>query len=98
MKNPEKESPTIKKYRKKLESQLEEEHKQINAKSLDMAKRAIKESLVRHSEGRIQLKDKLFVLFDENQHPATPRSKFVLEKIRELKSESSEKKFNATQL
>lgn len=87
-----KESRQIKKARKKLKKQFASEEKKINAEALQRMDRAIHHYINRHAGERIDLKSKTFTLFDENKHPATPESKFVLEMLKDLQQEKPEQK------
>lgn len=72
-----KESAQIKKYRRKLQKQLENEKTQMTEAALKKAKDSMQLWISRHQSERINLKDKTITLFDENRHPARTESKFV---------------------
>jgi hypothetical protein len=103
--NPNKNSPEsskVKNYRKKLEESLIEEKKLFNPESLDKMKLSIHEWIDKHSLERINLKDKNIALFDENQHSASPKSKYILHLIADLKQDKAKlpkgRKFQAKKI
>ena len=77
MRSEAKESPQIRRYRRKIAEQLEHEHKIMNQGALVKTKQALQQWLSRHESDRISLEDKSITLFDENRHPEPPHSKFV---------------------
>jgi hypothetical protein len=77
MKQKEKESPQIKRYRRKLKEQIEHEHEIMNEAALKKVKQSIIQRLTRTNYERISLQDKTITLFDENRHPEPIHSKFV---------------------
>ena len=79
-----KESIQVKRARKKLQKQLQEEEKMVTPQALRKMSESIHLWLSRHSEERIPLKDKNITLFDENQHSAKIRSRFVTSLLKEL--------------
>lgn len=80
-----KESPHILKVRKKLQQHLAATDSLINADALKAMRKVIEHQLERQKAERINLKTKLFTLFDENQHPAQTESKFVARLMHHLK-------------
>lgn len=83
-----KESPHIEKARKKLREQLASEESKITPAALEKMTSAIKTWISRHSQERIDLKDKEFTtLFDRNQHPATVKSRYVSKLLDQLKGQ-----------
>lgn len=86
MKQKEKESPQIKRYRRKLKEQLEQEHAIMTESALSKVKQSIVQRLSRNTGERISLEDKSITLFDENRHPEPPHSKFVMELFAQLRS------------
>ena len=96
------ESSQVKKYRKKLEEALIEEKKLINPDSLNKMKASIHEWINKHSGERIDLKLKNIDLFDENQHPANLKSKYILHLLSDIKSNKKQptikRKFKAKKM
>lgn len=96
------ESSQVKKYRKKLEESLLEEKKMINPESLNKMKHSIHKWIDKHSLERINLKLKNIELFDENQHSANPKSKYILHLMSDLKENKKKlppvRKFKAKKL
>lgn len=86
MKQKEKESPQIKRYRRKLKEQIEHEHEIMNESALKKVKQTIIQRLSRNTSGRISLEDKTFTVFDENQHPEPVHSKFVNDLFNQIRS------------
>lgn len=87
-----KESPHVEKARRKLREQLEKESSQIVPAALAKMSSAIKTWISRHAQERIDLKDKEFVsLFDQNQHPATVKSRYVSKLLNQLKGQTKKK-------
>ncbi|MFQ5729023.1 MAG: hypothetical protein ACE5GN_01510 [Waddliaceae bacterium] len=84
-----KESRQVQKARKKLEKQLEAEHKLVNKKALDQMKKAIQIWIKRHKEDRIALLERPIELFDENRHSVQTKSKFVSHLIEKLRKEAN---------
>lgn len=74
-----KESAHVRKARRKLRQQLNEEHKKVNKKALEQMSISIKRWISRHAGERISLLSKTFTLFDENQHPAPPQDQYINE-------------------
>ncbi|HRD55278.1 MAG TPA: hypothetical protein PLC42_02665 [Parachlamydiaceae bacterium] len=79
-------SPQVEKYRKKLKKTLENEKKLINEEAIKKTKASIHKWLVAQSKQRISLKNKEINLFDEKQHPAITKSKFILKLSENLKA------------
>lgn len=86
MKQKEKESPQIKRYRRKLKEQIEQEHEIMNETALKKVKQSILTRLTRESSNRISLEDKSITLFDENRHPEPIHSEFVAELFNKIRS------------
>jgi hypothetical protein len=82
-----KESAQVKKARKKLKQQLDTEHKRITKEALDKMTESIQRWISRHANERLPLKDKSFTLFDENQHSARTKSKFIQHLLGDLKNQ-----------
>lgn len=97
-----KESNQVKKYRKKLEESIIEEKKLINPEAIKKMKDSIHQWINKHADERIDLKLKDIELFDENRHPAAPKSKFINHLLSELKQDvprkASVRKFKAKKL
>lgn len=100
-----KESSQVKKYRKKLEESLLEEKKMMNPEAIKKMKDSIHQWIKNHADERIDLKltDKDIELFDENRHPAAPKSKFINHLLSKLKEDKPVKpgtprKFKAKKL
>lgn len=77
------ESYQVQKARKKLEKQLQEEHKLINDKAIDQMKKAMAIWIRRHDDIRVKLHERL-ELFDENRHSVKSKSKFVAQLTKKL--------------
>lgn len=82
----EKESPQIKRYRRKIKEQLEHEHEIMNESALKKAKQSIIQRLNSNNAERISLQDKTVTLFDENRHPEPIHSKFVNDLFARIRS------------
>lgn len=82
------ESVQIRRARRKLKKQLQEEEKKITPEALQKVSESIYLWLSRHSEERIALKDKNITLFDENQHSAKIKSKFIDSLLKDLQRKS----------
>lgn len=80
------ESSQVQKYRKKLEKTIDNEKKLINQASIQKTKSSIHKWISDHSKERISLKNKGIALFDEKQHPAATKSKFILKLAADLKA------------
>ena len=86
-----KESPHILKVRRKLQQHLAATDSLVNADAIYAMRNAIELQLSRQKAERIDLKSKLFTLFDENQHPAQTESKFVARLLKQLKHPAQKK-------
>lgn len=86
MKKDAKESPQIRRYRKKLREQLDHEHEIMTQAALLKTKQALQQWLSRHEYDRISLDDKTITLFDENRHPEPIHSKFVKKLFDQIRS------------
>ncbi len=82
-----KESNQVKKARQKLKKQINEEHKKINPQSIQKMSESIKNWISRHASERVNLKDKSFSVFDENQHSAKVKSHFIRKLNNQLREE-----------
>lgn len=80
-----KESIQIEKARKKIKQQLQKADQKINPEALQATSRLIREQLQRKKAGRIDLKNRQIISFDENKHPAKTESKFVIKLIQQIK-------------
>ena len=69
-KNAAVESHAVKRARKKLEKQFEEERKSFTPEALQGVMEKMKMWINRHASERVSLKDKAIRLFDENQSVA----------------------------
>lgn len=92
------ESIQIKRARRKLKKQLQEEEKQITPQALQKMSQSIHQWISRHSDDRIQLKDKNITLFDANQHSAKIKSKFIDSLLKELSKENELSKSDSSVL
>lgn len=86
------ESLQVQKARKKLEKKLISEQKQLNIAAIEQMKRAIQIWISRHQTERVTLQEKTVELFDENQHSAKTRSKYVVHLLHKLRKETPPKK------
>lgn len=86
MKQKEKESPQVKRYRRKLKEQIAHEHEIMNEAALKKVKQSIIQRLSRPDAERISLQDKTITLFDENRHPEPVHSKFVNQLFAQIRS------------
>lgn len=80
-----KESRQVEKLRRKLKTQMAEEHKKINKKALEQMRITMKRWIQRHAGERINLLNKTFTLFDENKHPATSQDQYIASVAKRLK-------------
>lgn len=80
-----KESPQVKKARKKLKQQISEEHKHFTPKLLEKMSKNIEKWITRHASERVRLKDKSIVMFDENKHPEKFKSQFIAHLIKKIR-------------
>lgn len=78
-----KESPQVKKIREKLRKEIQKEHKIMTSKGLKEISKKVRALLQRQHPPSKSLKQKDVTLFDENQHPAAIKSKYIL-KLHEL--------------
>lgn len=96
------ESAHIKKYRKKLEAQMNKEKQLLSSEAIAKTKNSIHHWIQTHSKERLDLKSKTIDLFDENKHPAALKSKFILKLATKLKNNqqklSAPRKFNAKKI
>lgn len=83
-----KESAQVNKARKKIKRQLEAGEKRINPESLKVMREIIEKQIARHQLERVDLKERLVTLFDENKHPVQTKSRFILRLLGELKKGS----------
>lgn len=72
-----KESRQVQKARRKLQHQIQEEHKLVTANALNKVSEEIKTWIYRHAKDRVKLKDKDIRMFDENQHSEKTHSRYV---------------------
>lgn len=79
-----KESPAVQKARQKLKKRIQQEKKKFSPEVLRKITAALEYELARGSKERIHLKDKEIRLFDENNHPAAIRSRFVLNLLQDI--------------
>lgn len=95
-----KDSAQVQKYRRKLEKQIAIEKSKINPEKLNEIKKSIHKWITRHSNERIDLKDKTVRLFDENEHPAQTQSKYVQHLLNQLQKQEKKtsKPFDAKEL
>ncbi|HEY4831653.1 MAG TPA: hypothetical protein VIH61_03735 [Waddliaceae bacterium] len=85
------ESLQVQKARKKLEKKLISEQKQLNIAAIEQMKRAIQIWISRHQAERVTLQQKAIELFDENQHSAKTRSRYVVHLLNKLRKEEQPK-------
>lgn len=83
--NKERESPQIKRYRRKIKEQLEAESGMMTEAALAKVKKSITQRLSRTPE-RISLQDRTIALFDENRHPEPTHNKFVIELFAKIRT------------
>ena len=86
-----KESAQIKKYRKKIKSEILEQNKKITPAALKRMSSSIKEWITLHRLGQASLKKKSIV-FDENAHSEKSHNQFVIRLLTHLKNESRKEK------
>ena len=86
MKTTAKESAKVRKFRRKLQKQLDNEHALISESAIKQMKLIISQWISRHSKERVSLAHKSITLFDENQHSAAPESKYVQALLRDLRN------------
>lgn len=94
-------STQVEKYRRKLEHSITEEKKLLNIHAIENTKNTIHQWLNAHKNERINLKHKSINVFDENEHSAAPKSKFILNLISQIKANkniSSTRKFKASRI
>ncbi len=91
MKVKAKESPHVLKARQKLKQQIENEGKQLTGHALEKIRKTMRHWIERHAPERVDLKAKLVTLFDENRHSAKVENRFILKKLKDLKSRPSSK-------
>jgi hypothetical protein len=84
-----KESTQIQKARNKIKQQLQKAEKKMNPEALHAMSLLIREQLNRKKSGRIDLKNRQIISFDENKHPAQTESKFVIKLIRQIKQQQN---------
>lgn len=87
-----KDSRQVEKVRKKLEKVLQEEQSHFNNETLNEMRNSIHKWLNRHEPERESTEEKTFTLFDENKHSSEIKSKFVLNLLQELKTETDKEK------
>jgi lysyl-tRNA synthetase class I len=78
-------SHQISRARKKLEHQIERDRKELTQQALERIRRTIHRWIDRHAPERLSLRSKSITLFDENQHPAKIKNKFILNKLKNLR-------------
>ena len=83
-----KESSKIVKARKKLEGQMAVENKLITTQALGNIRKSMHDWIARHHGERVSLKKKSITLFDENEHPARPQNKFILNLLKNISSKA----------
>lgn len=86
------ESRTVRRARRKLKKQLNEERQLITPEALAGVSKSISRWIDRHSTERIDLKEKDIQLFDENKNPVAPVSKRVKELRGQLSAGISEER------
>lgn len=84
-----KESAQIQKARNKIKQQLQKAEKKMNPEALQAMSRLIREQLNRKKAGRINLKNRQIISFDENKHPAKTESKFIIKLIHQIKNQQN---------
>ena len=82
------ESLQVQKARKKLEKKMISEQKQLNIAAIEQMKRAIQIWITRHQTDRVSLQQKTVELFDENQHSAKTKSKYISHLLHKLRKEA----------
>lgn len=88
--NAAEESRQVQRARAKLAKIMDEEQEHYNKQELAKARKMIQAWIDRHSDDRVDLKEKSFQLFDQNKHPAKTTSRFVLALRSQLTQEVSE--------
>lgn len=86
-----KESVQIQKARKKIKQQIASADKKINEGALLAMSKTIRLQISRHASERINLKEKIVTLFDENRHPAPTQNKFISKLAKQIKANPSDK-------
>lgn len=84
------ESYQVKKARKKLQKQMEEEAKLKDDKAIAQMKKAMQIWIDRHQSDRVPLKEKPVKLFAENKHSAKVKSSHVTALMEKLQSPERE--------
>jgi hypothetical protein len=83
-----KESYHIVKAREKLKHQMEVKDQLLTQQALDRIRKSMHNWIARHASDRISLKSKEIKLFDENEHPAKIENKFILNKLKNLRTKT----------
>lgn len=81
-----KESYHIAKAREKLKQQIDRKDKLFTPKALERIRITMHNWIAKHAAERVNLKSKDIKLFDENRHPAKIENKFILNKLKNLKT------------